>query len=450
LGAGGLVLAGVGLFLALPTGRRFIRELTAGLAVIGSSDPWLDSISELRPLLFPAGRLDLWHVSETLSLLWWLVPIILFMIFRLWRQSGCREFRHALFLAFGGLLWVIPLFRERYIHLAAVVIAIGGGWACVWLRTKLTQRGWGAFVRPAQAGSLLILLLPTAPFLWQLPAVALPAAERYDLQDAMVWLRDKTPATADFATPLSPPAYGVLSEWHNGAYIDYLGRRPTVATNFGWETHGLFESAAFLTMTDPDAAERLLLENRVRYLVLDDISAMLPAQAAIAAYGEKSGRYGALVLPPFKPLASMYYRLYIQDGAAYQVADVSAAALGGYRLVFETVGTNFDPVVGPVSRYKIYQVVPGALVAGRARPGATVTLELPLKSPTGRLFSWKSGVVADQTGRFSCRVPYATDRPSGDVVPQDSYLVHSGGATVRLVVPEAAVANGQTVQLTTP
>ncbi len=430
------------LVLLLPAGRHFATELLSGLVVVGRGDPWLDSISELRSMLFPQDGFDLWHGAETLSLVYWLFPVLLWTLFRRWRQGGFGDLRLSLFLVWGGLFWLLPLFRERYVHLTALVIALGCGYLVDYLLERLRVKHRERVASLGAGGALLLLLTPTLGFFWQLPGVGLPEKERSDLPRALTWLRDRTPVPTGFMQPLKQPAYGVLADWGLGAYIDYVAQRPTVATNFGWETHGLFESAAFLTTSDPSVAARIVRDNRVRYLLLSDVTQHLPNLRAIAEFGLGTGRSPLATLPPFKPLASMYYRLYIQDGAAFQVQDVAVEAVGTYRLVYESPGVFFDPMVGPVSNYKIFACVPGALISGKATPGEVVELRIGMKSSSGRRFIYKDWGRAGDGGGYAFRVPYPTEPGAGDVSATEPYHVMVGGRELRYEVSERDVQAG--------
>lgn len=437
---------GVGGLLLIPAVRAVVRQLAAGVAVIGGHDPWLDSISELRPMLFPQGTFDLRHATETLSLIYWLLPPLLVIALRRWRSGGWREFRLAVFLVFGALFWLIPLFRERYVHLAAVAVALAGGFLTDLVRARWDERHRRA-VCVGGAVLLGVLLAPIGPFLRQLPDVGLEVRERVDLPLALAWLRDNTPTPAGFAQPLTPPAYGVLADWGLGADLCYRAQRATVATNFGWETHGLFASAAFLTLTEPRQAAAIVRANRVRYLVLDDVTPELPRLRAIAEAGLRRGRGGIATLPPFVPLATMYYRLYIQDGSAYTLGEVTAAALGGYRLIYESPGGTLDPVVGMVSHYKIFEVVSGALLAGRTLPGEPVAIALQLRTPAGRLLLWQDRVTAGGDGSFAFRLPYASDRANGALVPLGPYRLTVRQTVQPVAVSAADILAGRTLQL---
>jgi asparagine N-glycosylation enzyme membrane subunit Stt3 len=237
----------------------------------------------------------------------------------------------------------------------------------------------------------------------------------------------------------------VLAEWGLGAYISCLAERPTVATNFGWETHGLFESTAFLVQSDPLLADQLLEENRVRYLLLSDVTGQLPNFRAIAEYGMV--KKGQKPLAPFVPLATMYYRLYVQDGSAYAVQGVEQAALGRYRLIYESLGQAPEQVKGTVSHYKIFEYVPGVELAGNANPESIVTVELPLRTRNGRRFHYFDRVVVKNDGTFSLRVPYATLGGASYVSAEGDYRLTVNGRTRSIQVLPGEVVTGARKQL---
>ncbi len=435
-------LAAGGAVLLLPAGRQLGREFLAGLAVIGGADPWLDSISELRPMLYPEGVLNLWHATETLSFLYWLLPVALFIALRRWLKGGSADFPLLLFVVWGALFWFLPLLRERYVHLTAVVLAVGAGVMVAEITDWLSARSKQVPLIVVPLLLITFCLAPAVQFLWRVPTLGLTPAERLDLPDALAWLRQNTPPTSHYTHPLQVPEYGVLAEWGLGAYISCQAERPTVATNFGWETHGLFESAAFLVQSDPLLATLLLNENRVRYLLLSDVTGQLPKFRAIAEYG--MDKKGIKPLAPFVPLATMYYRLYIQDGSAYAVQGVEHAALGRYQLIYESVGQAPEQVKGTISHYKIFEYVPGAELAGKANPESFVTVELPLRTRNGRRFQYRDRVAVKTDGTFSVRVPYATSGGASDVSAEGDYRLKVNGRTRSIqVLPGEVVAGAR-------
>ncbi len=425
--------------------KAFIPELAKGISVIAGKDPWLDSISELRSMLYPNGKLEIWHSVEMLSFIYWLFPLLLCKIFIDWRKGGYREWRYPLFLVWGVMFWIIPLFRERYVHLTAVTTAIGGGYLFCLLLDRLKKRVAALPACAISAVLILILILPVGTFIAGIPSSGLPDYEKDDLQISLRWLRDNTPATSYYTAPYKQPEYGVLSDWGIGAYVDYLAQRPTLATNFGWETHGLYESAAFLTLSNPVAAEKILEENRIRYLFLNDITGSLNTLRAITEYGARSKNAPAYPLEPFAPLSTMYYRLYIQDGSAYSVQGHSAKAMGHFRLVYESPNGFVDQFKGLVSFYKIFELVPGAVIKGKSEPGTAVRLKILLKSPSQRVVSYEDSTTADTAGEFAFEVPYATGEKSGELVPLGPYAIQTGGRTSYIRVGSSDIREGRTV-----
>lgn len=406
------------LVFILPAGRKFIVEFVSGLAVIGGRDPWLDSISELRPILLPNGKLDLLHATETLSIIYWLFPVLLITQFRLWKKDNFSSFGCCLFIVWGATFWLLPLFRERYVHLTAIVIAIGGG------LIFSTISEYGSKIGKAVAGAiLLILLFPSVPFLAHIPEIGLPSHERYDLQAAMKWLRERTPKTSYFDNPVHVPEYGVISDWGVGALINYLAQRPTVATNFGWETHGLFESAAFLTLSDPNLAESILLDNNVRYIFLSELNQNLPRLKEIVDFGIKKGRFKLALFPSDHPYMTMYHRLYVRDGSSYEAPDIKVEGLCNYRLIYESPNGFTNPEIGFLSYYKIFEYVPGAIVRGETAPGKDVTIRLKLRSNTGRMFIYTNTSRSDDYGLFQFQVPYSMDSGEGGVTSVGKYEI---------------------------
>ena len=420
---------------ALPAGRAFFREFLGGIEVIVGSDPWLSSIAELLSILtYRSGRLDPWYAVENLSLVFAFFPLLLVILFLRWRRQGYGDFRYPLFMVWGGIFWLLPLFRIRYCHLAAVTTALAAGYlfslAAEWLGSRCREKT----ARALAASFLCLFCLPTLPLLRDLPGTEPERYVKYDLMAALRWLRDNTPPTCCFERPDRIPEYGVLADWGLGAHIVNVAQRPTLATNFGWEIHGLYESAAFQTLGDPAAAANILRENRIRYLLLNQMIGSVDDDRAMAEYAVQKG---FLHLPGGYSLQrSMWYRLLVKDGGAYESGASFFFALGTYRLLYESANTYLYPGTGEVSHFKIFERVPGALISGSGPVGGTVELELPINSPIGRILTYRDRTTVGADGRFTLRVPYATTVSSGILRPLDDYRVRVAGQSLRVRVSE--------------
>ncbi|HEY6008178.1 MAG TPA: STT3 domain-containing protein [Geobacteraceae bacterium] len=432
--------------LVLPAGRAFVREFLGGIEVIVGSDPWLSSIAELLSILtYRSGRLDPWYAVENLSFVYPLVPLLLVFLFLRWRRGGYAEFRYPLFLVWGGLFWCLPLFRIRYCHLAAVTTAIGGGLLFALTAEWLAKRFRERTARALATGLLLLLCLPTLPLLGDLPGTEPERYVKYDLVAALRWLRDNTPTTCCYERPDTVPEYGVLADWGLGAHIVNVGERPALATNFGWEVHGLYESAAFQAIGDPAAAAQILRENRIRYLLLNQMIGTVDDDRAIAAYGVRTGKLRLAVPGGYSLQRSMWYRLLVKDGSAYESGASRFAALGTYRLLYESANTYLYPDTGEVSHFKIFEYLPGARLEGSGPAGAAVEVELPLNSPIGRVLTWHDRIAVGPDGRFTLRVPYPTTVPSGIMKPLGDYRLRVGGQAFTARVSEADVYGDRSV-----
>lgn len=444
------VLGGVAaIFLVaalLPVTRGFVLQLSGGLGVVFSRDPWLDSISELRPMLYPTGSFDPWHSVETLSLLYWLAPLLTAVMLMRKVRGHDTAFASTLFIVAGALLWILPLFRERYVHFTAVSVAFSGALFARILYGILKGRFGRTLSIGFCAGVFALLLLPVWSFVRTIPTLGLPEYERIDLMEMLEWMRDRTPQTSYYLNPVTLPEYGVLSSWGLGAYISTIARRPTVATNFGWETHGLYESSEFMSSLKQEEADQIAAKNRVRYLVMSHTED-LERSYAIANMERFSMNKMGSASAGFNPLQSNYVQLYYHDGASYLVQGAERRAMGSYRLIYES--RNGIPVAGPgmLPYYKIFERVQGARLRVVAQQGTSIELCLSLSGGNGRAVMYHDRVEADSKGIAELVVPYSTDRPSGDFTPSGAYTVSVDGKLSRVSVTENEVRNGALLQL---
>lgn len=134
--------------------------------------------------------------------------------------------------------------------------------------------------------------------------------------------------------------------------------------------------------------------------------------------------------------ATEVYDMYNQ----YAIASDSSATTYGY---------GARP---PVKWVKVFEMVDGATLTGSAPDGSNVTATLTLKTDEGRLFNYTASTVA-HNGVYSFTVPYATEQMKGDgysygIMPQAKYVITYGNTTKSVDVPESAVMNGASIQVT--
>ncbi|MBT0663426.1 hypothetical protein KI809_03845 [Geobacter pelophilus] len=423
--------------LLFPFVRSFGTEILSGISFIGGThDSWLESIPE-QQFFFVWG---FWYgVIGTVTLLWFLIPPAVVLSFREWRQGG---FRNGTLLAVA--VWgagMFPLVKLRYSGVMAIPVALASAWLFSWAWVR-----WHAVLpRIALASLAPILLIPGYKgYVSNVTFTNSPITRvgEYGRSGVFEWIRKNTPQTSYYLNPQREPEYGILAPWRFGAKLYYLAQRPSVTTAFGWEAHGLYEIGGFMATDKLEVAAQIASLNRVRYLLA------VPDEFApyyrLAADGVRKGVLPAETLGTVDGTGSMLQRLATHDGSSYPMGGGYVTASQRYRLVYET--PNPADMGAENSFYKVFEVVPGAVIYGRCGAGNAVGLEMPLRTSSGRLLRYTDRAITNEQGEFLFRVPYATDVRQGDTLPLDSYsLSCSGGALRKVSVPEQAIASGLTI-----
>jgi asparagine N-glycosylation enzyme membrane subunit Stt3 len=389
-------------------------------------DPWISTIEEFQPVWRIPGRLS------RVRALWGIAGMALPFLAPLAAWASWREARgRALALLFQALAMAgLAVLQIRFGRPAVPVLAAAGGVALAALLARIP-------VRPvlAHAGAPVLALMV---FAGDRAAWAATAAQPLDKGDALV-------AAAFDLRPLGPgeTAPGVLAPWDMGHQVNVLARRPVVANGFGsyLDPEGYEEVRKAYTLAEPDLLA-WMERRRIGYVV-----------AGIMTFEGK-------VLGPGTgaPLTT-------QDGvgaldAAYlRGVPLSAAILGGSgipdagvpnltRLMprFASLQTARE-LPFPVPVLWTFEAVPGARVLGQAPAGARVVLEIPLVE-RGRRHVWRAWADAGADGRYELKVPLPTGlvQPTLATAPTGQ-LRANGGAPAVIVIPEAAVRSGSTVEV---
>jgi dolichyl-phosphooligosaccharide-protein glycotransferase len=319
--------------------------------------------------------------------------------------AGCVSF--ALLLAEGSALALRRLPRGR--RLAAPLAALLG----VALLAPLVSY-YAAFA-PAAWQSLRGARPEGDPALDSLAGTLLRFAEQ---------LRAATPETSGFLDADAQPEYGVLTFPVIGLVVQNIGRRPTPADNFGPYLEGSNLAAAnrFYALRSEEAALRLAESLKLRYVVTAEQFAPSPAMLLHRLHREDGRGRGAV--PRLE-----HFRLVTEGPPA---GGVSIAYLKGR-----------PPPPGDVP-YKLFEIVPGAVLEVRAPPGSGVTAEVEIATPTGRRFTYPARTQAGADGVARLRVPYATDGRT-PVHTTGPWRVHAGGQTELVPVSERDLLSGATV-----
>ncbi len=298
-------------------------------------------------------------------------------------------------------------------------------------------------------------------------------------------------------------AYGVMSWWDYGHQIEYVGQRIPNANPFQAgiiEMNNTAGPSYFFTSQSEQAAYDNLNKLGSRYVVIDNAMATGKFYAITAWINDTDGwmdsgsvnlgTTGGTVTLGFdssKFTNSTMYKLYygdadgmshfrlVHDSAGdyviscgyanlntkvttqYLTRDVpdytNASALYDQAKTPVWVNKGVDLVWGarpPEKNVKIFEKVNGATITGSAPAGIQVNASVTLQSGD-RQFTYTNTAVA-QNGSYSITVPYPTEAMNGtgyssDVTPISKYTISYGNTTKSVDVPESAVMNGNTVQV---
>lgn len=310
--------------------------------------------------------------------------------------------------------------------------------------------------------------------------------------EALSWMRDNTPDPGlDFyemyeapasgeVYPYPDTAYGVMSWWDYGHWIEVIGRRIPNANPFqqgiGGRTNNIEEenlpgASTFFTASSEEEATAVLEaihpdpdKMGARYIV-SDVEMATGKFYAMASWTLDTNNYytavqtdqGVVTVPYERYFNSMEAKLHIFDGNG----------LKQYRMVHESPGTNMQSQeIGYKNVYnvllggkikqdntgyvKIFEYVEGAMITGTAPVGENVTISTMINTSQGRSFPYSQTTISN--GTYSFTVPYSTEGPIPgqtrfDVAPTTPYLISYGSTTTEVRVKETDVLQGNTIKV---
>jgi asparagine N-glycosylation enzyme membrane subunit Stt3 len=293
---------------------------------------------------------------------------------------------------------------------------------------------WVAGVLPALAG--LLLAWPLISAHGERVPRALAAAQGAPADDHALrtphatvhrfakLVREATPETRGYFEPDEVPEYGVLSFAGIGHVFQRVARRPTPSDNFG-----------------PYLADSNLTRARRFYELTNEKEAVASA--------EKLGWRYVVTAAAGKPRRGMLlHRLHWADGTTR----FGAPPLEQFRLVTEgppsgvSIGNLSQPRPTGDIPYKLFEIVPGAILQVPAEPGSQVSAELAIRTPSQRRFTYRASAEADALGTARLRVPYATETET-PVRPLAPYVVRAGGRAYEVVVSDVQVREGAVIDV---
>jgi dolichyl-diphosphooligosaccharide--protein glycosyltransferase len=309
--------------------------------------------------------------------------------------------------------------------------------------------------------------------------------------EACDWLRSNTPDpgmnyNAVYEAPKNgemfqypDTAYGVMSWWDYGHYIETIGHRMPNANPFqagiGGRRVSINETnqpgaATFFTAPSEEEASAVLeaIDPRpdkagARYIMSDARMATVMFSAIPKWTLDTEGYDQAYwignqyqSIPTARYFNTMKAKLHIFDGNG----------LKHYRMVYETEAYQSNEVAyKQVYNYfyggklpevdtgyvKIFEYVKGANITGMASPNETVKISTTILTDKGRTFEYTQSTTTDSQGRYEFTVPYSTEGPIAgqtqfDTAPSGPYVLSYGDTTKEVKVSEEAVLKGEKIK----
>ncbi|MFZ2957878.1 MAG: hypothetical protein WA705_13405 [Candidatus Ozemobacteraceae bacterium] len=417
------LLGWVALLLCACGGIFWLREpIFDGFLYLTMTHPIFSTITELRP--FVRLQNDPFTITELLRILspsFLIVPLGIILCAKSFLK---REGAIVTHLGLGTFF--LTFLRVRHFRWMPFFTSLWNGIVFNLFFTAIYRALCATKSRWKGLATLLCLGMP----LWAYIAVAFESRERFITQEtsafihAMVWMQKNTPDPGGYFDG-TPPKYGVLAFWDLGHALTYYSKRPAVCNNFQW---GLDTWVGVAGSTNEEEAYKTCQKSLVRYFVVTpahqgEFEEVIPyLRKTVYSQGRIQIAQSQFVkdnIVPMKERDSIQGKLFRKLGTG----DTKENGLSHFRLIYLSTSSTQN-------RYpwlRIFEVVPGATVKGKAAPLASVTLSLPLLFPTignsPRTYFQKT--FADAEGNFSFTVPYATDDLTGGVKTSSWYTLSS-------------------------
>ncbi len=387
--------------------------------------------------------------EELLTRFLYIVPFLL-LAFGLLPEGRSRSASEYVFLGWAAVLALATAVQFRFMNSFSVAFAVLLAvtvvpWVIAFFRTRARTPGVRAVSIFVLAGVVLYAVAPIARTqavhlrnvqAWALGEPVRPfyLARLQIVREQMArWLRGNSEPTAEGLFNGPQPEYAVLAPWSVGHVLKYVAERPVLHDNFGDDVapENMQRVQRYFAAEGEAEALELIEDLPVRYVIVrDPDSARLRERRAFGMENRLFGFRGS-------------GKWVVGEGGT--TAPRQVKALERHRLVYESV-----PLWGKVGKeealYRVFEIVPGAQITGRALPREVVSVRLSVRVRNRSGFEYQVRTRADEKGRWALRVPYANDGsvPGVDVGAFYTVAARSGSARVR--IPETLVREGGTLE----
>ena len=185
-----------------------------------------------------------------------------------------------------------------------------------------------------------------------------------------------------------------------------------LADNFGDHATDLSRLNRFFFAADNDEAYRFLDDNRVKYVMCQNLPSMYQSKildlSMLDYVSDFNASTGRLVFDP-KMYPTVLCRLVWRYGGPFidRKQGLYYPPLDRLRLVAESAGRDETMRTPEVARVKLFEYVPGARIEVTGLPpNADVALSTKVITPRGRTFPYIQLFYSDEVGRLSAVLPY--------------------------------------------
>ncbi|HIA37906.1 MAG TPA: hypothetical protein EYN86_00060 [Planctomycetes bacterium] len=420
-------------------GLPLASGILEGFAWVSRVDEFMSGIAESAPLIGNGAT------QSTGFGVWigWSVLVLPFSYWLAWRKN-----KFATPVLLPWLIALVPLLlqacaQRRFADALAAPLAVVVAVSVCYLLSK-TKATW-----PVQV-ALAACFIVAAQFQGVKYSIEAYQNHGYDEvtgaeHDLFEWIGRQKPAERS-----------VLAAWDFGHTIEWVAKRPSIATNFGSYIgrDSFIDPARFFMTDDLAAAENILQERKVQYVV---VTSRLPD--LLASHAQRIGAdvkdyrsvvkgAGVRLLPKwFQTMAAQVYNFGDADGA-----HGPASSIAFLRLVYlsPTIVAVGEQLGGQTSVGRIWEYVAGANVVGSTLPNSAVDFTVDFVFlVNGEQFvanqQWTAHAFSDDSGQFSARIPYCSGENGEAMVTEIRCRTPEGVHIFEL--DETQVLHGETVRL---
>ena len=419
-----------------------------GIKVLGGGNAWIDSINQYQRGM-SAGKLLRFYGGFS-----FIAPFVLLLLgSKYFQGTGWRRFM----VIWTLLIATATLSRVRFAEYYALNVSILAGVSVFYAGALVRDKGGRVekTIQIAAIGLILLLQGPAFRYLSGLYDSGPSFSIKGDVEDTMLWLRDNTPPAGNPYRPFIKPAYGILSRWDYGGWLEYIAQRPTVATNFGTETYGMEEAARFFLSVNEDEMNAVLARNKVRYIIVDKVLGDIPMYAKLIGrrqsfyeerWDPKLGKTS--YIPRREALSLIVSRLFFADGSMMKNRDLEFKPVEGVRLVYESPSpARVYGLPWEIKKMKVFEYNPGALVIVKGPPGQSVILSQNIETNQGRRFTYMNEKFFGNDGTAGFRVAYQLKKSLSETGATGPVVITGIGKKREITVTDEDVESHKTIEV---